>query len=163
MLQTRGLVLEMLTSRVFLETGELDLTRFDTEAQAALKMAIEFARQKGHSILSRLHVLYGLMLPPCRELQVRLRARGHDVEQLADVLLVSVEAGAALAGSVEGKLSEMTTGLRKALCAAELDAKSEQKSAIGERHLLIACFRDGGGEAGKFLVANRVRPQWFAK
>jgi hypothetical protein len=157
-LRARGMILEALTTTLFLEDGELDWSRFEAGAQGILHGCIDCARQKGHESLSRIHFLYGLLRQPKGPLHQRLLDQGIADEQLADVLFVSMESGTAVSGFVQGRAAEMSPGLLKTLCAAEVDASSSgDATLVSEHHLLTALLKDGGGEAGKFLVAKGVR------
>jgi ATP-dependent Clp protease ATP-binding subunit ClpA len=118
---------------------------------------VEFARNKGHEILGRRHLVYALLMAENGELPRRLQAQGKDAEQLADQIYVAMAPGDGVAGSVEAKAAQMTHGLIRVLCAAEFSMKSAQEKRISQPQLLRAVLRNGGGEAGEFLVAQGVR------
>jgi len=157
LLRQIGVVVEALISELFLDSGELDTSRFDQQAQRVVEKALECARQKRHGLLGRRHLLYAMLLAGNGELPKRLREQSKDAEQLADLLYVSMRAGPSVGHQVKLKAAQMSADLVKILCAAEADAQGTQEGLVAEARLLRALLIDGGGEAGQFLVTSGVR------
>jgi len=157
-LRARGVVLEALTTTLFLDDSELNWARFDDYAQSILRAALDCAKHKGHEGISRIHLLYGLLRVAESPLRRRVLNQGIDADRLADLLFVSLKSGTAVSVFVQGHASEFSAGLVKCLCVAELDASSSgDDTLVSAQHLFAALLKDGGGEAGKFLVGQGVR------
>lgn len=156
-LRDQGVVFEALVSELFLDDGDLDLVRFDEAARGVLRRAIECARSKTSPVFGRRHLIHAMLLSHAGPLARRLREQGLDPERLGDLLFVSMATGAAGPRVVDGRAGEMTLELLRTLCAAEGLAREAPDRLVDENHLLRACFRDGAGETGRFLVEHGVR------
>jgi len=156
LLRRHGLMLEALSSSLFGTDGGLDMTRFDEGAQKVLARALQCARLKGHSAVGRIHLLYGLLLVPNGDLPRRLQAQQHDAEHLADLLFARMVEGPTPNPGLQPAAGHLGRELILTLCAAEAEAKSEDRPRIGEWQLARACLRSGG-EAVEVLIEHGVR------
>jgi hypothetical protein len=155
-LARQGLVLEVLTSQLFLEAGELDMSKFDHNAQLILESALECASRKRHPAFGRRHVLYGALGLQEGVLVRAVRQQGRDPELLADQIYAEMESG--MSRSVlKPAMESMSTDLVSVLCQAEKEARLDAARLITESMLFRAWFADGGGEAGAFLARNGVK------
>jgi ATP-dependent Clp protease ATP-binding subunit ClpA len=162
-LQSRGIVLRSLTSHLFLDGGLVDSGRFSTRALDVLDSGLEFARQKEYRNLGRRHLLYGLLSVKKGAMDLRLREQDRDCELLADLLHATLPPGGAPGQRLELRVSCLTTGMMKILCAAESASLQEGALEVDDRHLLDAWVEDGGGEGGSFLVQNNIRLRRLAE
>lgn len=156
-LRQNGVVIEALISKVFLDDGELDMSRFNETARGVIRKALECARNKGHVMLGRRHLLYAMLVTDNSELSNRLGEQGKDAGQLADLLYVAMGASISAPSHLGSKSASMSPELLKIICSAEADMRDAQGAQIGEVQLLRALLADGGGEAGQFLVEHGVR------
>jgi hypothetical protein len=153
----QGLVLGALASRLFLDDGGLDLSRFDPAAQAVFEGAVDCAQKKRCPILGRRHLLYGMLVAERGLLPNRIADQGADAELLADQIYALMDTGATRLGSLRPAYPTMSRDLVRVLCAAEDLAEEESSPQIGDSHLLRAWLEDGGGETGAFLARSGVR------
>src|SRR5262249_23518921 len=147
-LRQMGVLIEALISKMFLDNGELDLSRFDEAAQYVIEKSLECARNKGNEKLGRGHLLYGLLVNDNGVLPKLLRAQGKNAEHIASLLYITMPAGVSITSRIEAKVACLSQGLIKILCVAEADVKGRQEAQIEEARLLRAFLVDGGGEAG---------------
>jgi hypothetical protein len=161
-LQRHGIPPRLLISRLFLEGGALDTGRFDESGQKVLDEMFEFARQRGFKRIGRRHLLYGLLSVSafCGE---EFRKQGCDSEMLAEALYAVMTPGLDPSLPDVPRWSSMSTGLLGVLCNAEAEADAEASKTISDRNLLNAWCRDGGGDAGRFLVENGVKVRKLCK
>lgn len=155
-LARQGLIFEVLTSRLFLNAGELDLSRFDHDAQRILAGAQECASQKKHPAFGRRHVLHGALSLQDGVIVRAVRQQGRDPELLADQIYAEMVSGTSRS-MLKPAMDSMSTELVTVLCQAEKEARHEAEDLITERILFRAWFADGGGEAGAFLARNGVK------
>jgi ATP-dependent Clp protease ATP-binding subunit ClpA len=151
-----GFTLEALTSQLFVDGGDLDLVRFDPEAQSILEAALECARRKRYPALGRRHLLYGALCLRDGYLARRLRELGRDAELLADQWYAEMATGTSRTLLKLG-IHTMSRDLVSILCLAETDARTDRTPLVGIVQLLRAWMADGGGEAGSFLARNGVK------
>ena len=155
-LRRQGVMLEALSSTLFLDDGRLDLARFDESVQKVLAKAVECARGKGHVGVGRIHLLYGLLLVRDGELSRCLHDQQHDAERLADLLYARMAAAPSPNPALELTTAHLRPDLILTLCVAEAEAQRDGKAGISERQLARACVRSGG-EAVEVLVQHGVR------
>jgi len=155
-LRHQGVVIEALISKAFLDSGELDMSRFDEGVQSVIEKALDCARRKGDEKLGPDHLLYAMLATDNSLLQKQLRAQGKDIEQLASALYVVIPTGTSVSGHVEAKAAHLSRRLMRIFCAAEADMKGKSGDRIGEAQLLRAFLDDGGDRAGQFLIEHSV-------
>ncbi|MCX6632505.1 MAG: hypothetical protein NTW28_33290 [Candidatus Solibacter sp.] len=153
----QGLVLGALASKLFLDDGGLDLSRFEKAAQAVFEGAVDCAQKKRCPILGRRHLLYGMLVAENGLLPRRIAEQGADAELLADQIYALMETGATRVESLMLAYPTLSRDLVRVLCAAEELADEESSPQIGDGHLLRAWLEDGGGETGAFLARSGVR------
>jgi len=155
-LAQQGIVLDVLTSELFGEAGQLDLSKFDQDAQLVLEGAQECARRKRHPVFGRRHVLHGALALSDGVVVRAVRQQGRDPELLADQLYAEMGSGTSRA-VLTPAMSSMSSDLVAVLCQAERAARREAPSLISEAALFRAWCADGGGDAGAFLARNGVK------
>jgi hypothetical protein len=148
----QGLIFEALGSRLILQDGRIDRDCFDRTGRFVIDEMIDLAQRRHHRVLSRRHLLFGLLSEPDGAMARKLREHGGDAEVLAGLLATAMTSGdPAPAAHVE-----LSSGLLRLLCAADALTLSTSRTSITSADLLEAFIRDGGGEAGEFLLRNGV-------
>jgi hypothetical protein len=153
LLEKTGLNLRLLGSELFQSDGSLDLSRFDAASQEVLSNATDFAAQKGHAVLGRRHLLYGMLSLDRGFLASRIREQQRDPEQLADLLRAETPSGNSSQSRAGFRYGAISGDLVRILCAAEVAASGP----IDDRSLARAWLEDGGGDAGRLLAQYGVR------
>lgn len=156
-LDSCGLPFEMLTSEIILADGELDMSKFTEPARGIIKRGIACARDKSHTMFGRRHLLYAMLSCENGEMVELIKKQGKDPDYLAEKLHVQMPVGNVSDSRIEANTGCMSGSLLKVFLAAEADLKGRPDGFIGEMQLLRALVKDGGGEAGEFLVENGVR------
>ncbi len=128
--------------------------RFTEKANMALNLAIEGAREMGHTYIGTEHILLGLLREGSGVAAVVLGARGITVMRYAEKILAA-ESG----GSYSTLTPEDFTPRAKAVMEAALtDAAMAQQRFAGTEHLLSAILRDDTSVAVRLLILLDGRP-----
>jgi ATP-dependent Clp protease ATP-binding subunit ClpA len=160
-LRAAGITLEALGSRMYGEDGYLLRERFDELAWHILDQAVECARQKGHCVVGRRHLIHAMLSQPASSLAGLAEGERQDPESLAGMLYSGMPAAPALSSAVELKAGDLARDLLRVLCAAEAAARDAGEDAVSEPLLFRALSLDGGGEAGVFL--QRCGVKWHPR
>jgi hypothetical protein len=153
----RGAVLEMLTSRLFNDTGRLDFARFDDTAAGMVRGAIAIAGKSGRDIWDRQDLLYGMLTTEGAALSRFINEAGGNAENLAGIWRTRLDVGMKIKGAPGDQAFHMTPAMQRLLFLAEQDADVKGNHHVRELHLLRAFQSDGGGTGGEFLIREGVR------
>ncbi|MBR5523790.1 MAG: ATP-dependent Clp protease ATP-binding subunit [Clostridia bacterium] len=128
--------------------------RYTEKANAALNLALECAREMGHTYVGTEHLLLGLLREGSGVAAVVLGARGITVMRYAEVLLASECGGAYSHLTAE----DFTPRARAVMEAALTDAAMAGLRLAGTEHLLGAILRDDTSVAVRLLTRLDGRP-----
>ena len=128
--------------------------RFTDKANTALNLAMEAARELGHTYVGTEHVLLGLLKEGSGVAAVVLSGRGITAAQYARRLTESESSGAYSNLTVE----DFTPRAKAAMENALAEAAMAQHRLAGTEHLLAAILRDDTGVAVRLLTALDGRP-----
>ena len=128
--------------------------RFTDKANTALNMAVESAREMGHTYIGTEHVLLGLLREGSGVAAVVLSAAGITAAGYAQRILAAEGGGVYSTLTVE----DLTPRAKAALETAQTEAVMAGQRFAGTEHLLAAILRDDTGVAVRLLVAMEARP-----
>ena len=128
--------------------------RFTDKANTALNLAMESAREMGHTYIGTEHVLLGLLREGSGVAAVVLGGRGITVMRYTERLLVAESRGHTSTLTVEDFTPRAKAAMENALAQA---AMAGQRLA-GTEHLLAAILRDDTGVAVRLLTQLDGRP-----
>ncbi len=129
--------------------------RFTEKANIALNLAIEAAREMGHTYIGTEHVLLGLLREGSGVAAVALSARGITVMRYAEKLLATENSGEYSVLTAD----DFTPRAKAAMEAALTDAAMSGLRLAGTEHILSAILRDDTGVAVRLLRELGGRPQ----
>ncbi len=128
--------------------------RFTEKAGLALNLAIEGAREMGHTYIGTEHILLGLLREGSGVAAVVLAARGITVLRYTEKILAAESSGAYSSLTPE----DFTPRAKAAMEAALTDAAMAQQRFAGTEHLLAAILRDDTSVAVRLLQLLDGRP-----
>ncbi|MBQ8684324.1 MAG: ATP-dependent Clp protease ATP-binding subunit [Clostridia bacterium] len=128
--------------------------RFTEKANIALNLAIEGAREMGHTYIGTEHILLGLLREGSGVAAVVLAARGITVLRYTERILAAESSGMYSALTPE----DFTPRAKAAMEAALTDAAMAQQRFAGTEHLLAAILRDDTSVAVRLLQLLDGRP-----
>ncbi len=128
--------------------------RFTEKANTALNMAIEAAREMGHTYIGTEHILLGLLREGTGVAAVVLAARGITVLRYAEKILACESGGVFSALTPE----DFTPRAKAAMEMALTDAALAQQRFAGTEHILTAILRDDTSVAVRLLQLLDGRP-----
>ncbi len=128
--------------------------RFTEKANAALNLAIEAAREMGHTYVGTEHLLLGLLREGSGVAAIALAARGITVLRYVEKMLASEASG------VYSTLTpdDFTPRAKAAMDAALTNASLMGNRLAGTEHILTAILRDDTGVAVRLLQQLDGRP-----
>ena len=128
--------------------------RFTEKANIALNMAIEAAREMGHTYIGTEHILLGLLREGTGVAAVVLSARGITVLRYTEKILAAESGGLYSVLTPE----DFTPRAKAAMEMALTDAALAQQRFAGTEHLLAAILRDDTSVAVRLLQLLDGRP-----
>ncbi|MBQ9859670.1 MAG: ATP-dependent Clp protease ATP-binding subunit [Clostridia bacterium] len=128
--------------------------RFTEKANTALNLAVEGAREMGHTYIGTEHILLGLLREGSGVAASVLAARGITVLRYTEKILAAEASGAYSVLTPE----DFTPRAKAAMEAALTDAALAQQRFAGTEHLLAAILRDDTSVAVRLLTALDGRP-----
>ncbi len=128
--------------------------RFTEKANAALNLAIEGAREMGHTYVGTEHILLGLLREGTGVAAVVLAARGITVLRYTEKILAGEGSGQYSTLSPE----DFTPRAKATMEAALSEATMAQQRFAGTEHILAAILRDDTGVAVRLLQQLDGRP-----
>ena len=128
--------------------------RFTEKANAALNMAMESAREMGHTYVGTEHLLLGLLREGSGVAATVLAARGITVLRYMEKILSSEGGGAYSVLTPD----DFTPRAKAAMELALTDAALSGQRLAGTEHLLAAILRDDTGVAVRLLQQLDGRP-----
>ena len=128
--------------------------RFTEKANTALNMAIQAAREMGHTYIGTEHILLGLLREGTGVAAVVLAARGITVMRYAEGILAGESGGLYSALTPE----DFTPRAKAAMEMALTDAALAQQRFAGTEHILAAILRDDTSVAVRLLTLLDGRP-----
>ena len=128
--------------------------RFTEKAGMALNLAIEGAREMGHTYIGTEHILLGLLREGSGVAAVVLAARGITVLRYTEKILAAEASGAYSTLTPE----DFTPRAKAAMEEALTDAAMAQQRFAGTEHLLTAILRDDISVAVRLLQLLDGRP-----
>ena len=132
----------------------MKLARFTTNAQKALLVASETARERNHQHLEPEHVLHALLNDKVEGIVRPLLAR---LEVPAAALLADVDAALGKMPTVHGGPDLLlSTRMQRFMAQAEKERAQFGDEYTSTEHLLLALFDDRQGEAGKAMRARGI-------
>lgn len=153
----QGLIMEALISKIFKETGDLDMSCFEDTAQRIIENALEYAQEKGHQLLGSRHLLYAMLITKESELTRMILQQGKNAEQLAELLdISSLMPAGETETDISAKASSISSGLIRILFVAEMSVINKQELQIGDALLLRELLGDTNSEAVRFLLEHGV-------
>jgi hypothetical protein len=158
LLRSYGLVLEVLTSTIFLDNGDLNTLRFDDEARHALEMAFECARNVGSKKLKMEHLIYAMLLTENSTLNTIICFQGKDPGKIKELLarsgLISREGAptkiAANASNIDGSLIRL-------LCMAESQTKNRFEPQTGVKQIIKGIFAEKNSKITRLLLDQGIK------
>ncbi len=129
--------------------------RFTEKANAALNLAVEAARELGHTYVGTEHVLLGLLREGSGVAATALSARGITVLRYVEKMLASEASGTYSVLTPD----DFTPRAKAAMEAALTDAALAGLRLAGTEHILAAVLRDNTGVAVRLLRELGGRPQ----
>jgi ATP-dependent Clp protease ATP-binding subunit ClpA len=154
-LRSSGFELKLLTSWIFRDDGELDLSRFDEEARRLLNMSLECAGSRGNKKLRIVHLVYAMLLAENNALAVMIRRQGKDPVKVAGLLTRSGQMTVEVpATRIRASASGMELGLIRALCAAEPQVRGQ---LIGVKQITREILSDQSGQVTRFLADHGIK------
>jgi hypothetical protein len=154
-LRSCGFELTLLTSRIFRDDGELDLSRFDDETARLLDAALEFARSRGNKKLRIVHLVHAMLLAEGSALAVLIRRQGKDPGRIAGLLARSGQMPVEGSSTrLQARASSMEPGLIRALCEAETRVKGRP---IDGDHVTREILSDKSGRITRFLEDHGIK------
>ncbi len=128
--------------------------RFTDKANQALNLALEAAREMGHTYVGTEHLLLGLLREGSGVAAVVLGARGITAMRYAQRILAAENGGTYSALTTE----DFTPRAKAAMEAALTDAALAGQRYAGTEHLLAAILRDDTSVAVRLLMLLDGRP-----
>ncbi|MBQ5840400.1 MAG: ATP-dependent Clp protease ATP-binding subunit ClpC, partial [Clostridia bacterium] len=128
--------------------------RFTEKANTALNLAIEAAREMGHTYIGTEHILLGLLREGTGVAAVVLASRGITVLRYAEKILAGESGGQYSPLTPE----DFTPRAKAAMEAALTDAAMSQQRFAGTEHILAAILRDDTSVAVRLLQVLEGRP-----
>ena len=128
--------------------------RFTDKANTALNLAVDAARELGHTYIGTEHILLGLLREGTGVAAAVLAARGITTMRYAEKILES-EAGGSYSMLTP---DDLTPRAKAAMEAALSDAAMAQRRLAGTEHILTAILRDDTSVAVRLLRAVDGRP-----
>ncbi len=129
--------------------------RFTEKANIALNMALDAAREMGHTYVGTEHLLLGLLREGGGVAATALAARGITVLRYMEKMLASEVSGVASVVTPD----DFTPRAKAAMEAALTDAALAGMRLAGTEHILAAILRDDTGVAVRLLRQLDGRPQ----
>ena len=129
--------------------------RFTDKANTALNLALEGAREMGHTYVGTEHLLLGLLREGSGVAAVVLGARGITVMRYTERILAAQTGGAYSTLTPE----DFTPRAKAAMEAALTDAAMAGQRFAGTEHLLAAILRDDTSVAVRLLCLLDGRPE----
>ena len=128
--------------------------RFTDKANTALNLAVDAARELGHTYIGTEHILLGLLREGTGVAAAVLAARGITTMRYAEKILES-EAGGSYSMLTP---DDLTPRAKAAMETALSDAAMAQRRLAGTEHILTAILRDDTSVAVRLLRAVDGRP-----
>ena len=128
--------------------------RFTDKANTALNLAVEAAREMGHTYVGTEHILLGLLREGSGVAAVVLSGRGITVMRYTERILAAETGGAYSTLTQE----DFTPRAKAAMEAALTDAAMAGQRFAGTEHLLAAILRDDTSVAVRLLGSLEGRP-----
>ena len=128
--------------------------RFTDKANTALNMAVEAAREMGHTYVGTEHLLLGMLREGSSVAAVVLGSAGVTAAAYAERIL-SAEGGGSYSTLT---LDDLTPRAKAVMEAARTEAAMAGQRFAGTEHLLSAILRDDTGVAVRLLSGMEVRP-----
>ena len=128
--------------------------RFTDKANTALNMAVEAAREMGHTYVGTEHLLLGLLREGSGVAAVVLGAAGVTAAAYAERVLSAQGSGAYSTLTVD----DLTPRAKAAMETARTEAAMAGQRFAGTEHLLAAILRDDTGVAVRLLTGMDARP-----
>jgi ATP-dependent Clp protease ATP-binding subunit ClpC len=135
------------------------LNKFTETATGALNLALECARELGHSFIGSQHLLFGLSAQEGGLTQPLLRAAGADADTVAE--LIERQDGRGVRSSVAP--CDLTPRSKRIIEASYPIAASFGCNSIGTEHLLLALLDETGSAALLLLSELGVDPLRLAE
>ncbi len=129
--------------------------RFTDKANTALNLAVEAARELGHTYIGTEHLLLGLLREGSGVAATALAARGITVLRYVEKMLATEASGLYSALTPD----DFTPRAKAAMEAALTDAALAGQRLAGTEHILSAILRDDTGVAVRLLRELDGRPQ----
>ncbi len=128
--------------------------RFTEKANTALNLAIEAAREMGHTYIGTEHILLGLLREGTGVAAVVLASRGITVLRYTEKILAGESGGLYSPLTPE----DFTPRAKAAMETALTDAAMSQQRFAGTEHILAAILRDDTSVAVRLLQMLEGRP-----
>ncbi|MBQ6000481.1 MAG: ATP-dependent Clp protease ATP-binding subunit ClpC, partial [Clostridia bacterium] len=135
------------------------MNKFTETATGALNLALECARELGHSFIGSQHLLFGLSAQEGGLTQPLLRAAGADADTVAE--LIERQDGRGARSSVAP--CDLTPRSKRIIEASYPIAASFGCNYIGTEHLLLALLDETGSAALLLLSELGVDPLRLAE
>ena len=151
LLEKLGIVVESLSSPLFLDNGNLDSSYFEKTASELMTNARICAIREGHTLIGRRHLFYVALKNNVFILPKLIRSFVGDIGRLSeDWLAHNVMIGSEHA--VEDYDVPVSPGLIPILCRAKSLAEKRRKKQIKVVHLLLALFSSDDITLHNFLL-----------
>jgi hypothetical protein len=141
-MRARGIRLDWLTSKLFVDNGRLEVAQLGTSGRKVIELALDAAHAKHHALLSRDHLLYGLLSLEDGCLCRRLLRLQQDGRKLASLFNASMAPAVVSGRPIALILRDMESGLVDVLCQAER-ISAELRGRSGDECLLRALITVG--------------------
>lgn len=140
---------------VFLPNGQLNRSLFDEQALAVLDQALQAAHTLNHGIVGTPHLTIGMTSLRAGYTNTVLQRQNLRPESVQRAISQMFPPGSPVPGGQQAQLvrSYCSANLRAIFRLARILAQAQDVGRIGERELLLAFLRNGGGHAGAALEA----------